>query len=50
MPFKPMPVKKYLKYIKLANWRLEKGSIDWKLYNEQGAFVCAIMVKIQMKK
>ena len=31
MPFKPMPVKKYLEYIKRANWKLEKGSIDWKL-------------------
>lgn len=35
MPFKPMPVKKYLEYIKRANWKVEKGSIDWKLYNEK---------------
>ncbi len=44
MPFKPMPVQKYLKYIKLVNWRLEKGSIDWKLYNDDGKLICAIMI------
>lgn len=44
MSFKPMPVKKYLEYLKRANWRLEKGSIDWKLYNEKDNLICAIMI------
>lgn len=44
MPFKPMPVKKYLEYIRIANWQLEKGSIDWKLFNEEGKLICAIMI------
>lgn len=44
MPFKPMPVKKYMEYIRCANWKLVKGSIDWKLYNENGNLVCTIMI------
>jgi hypothetical protein len=47
MPFKPMPVKKYKEYIRIANWKLEKGSIDWKLFNEEGNLVCAIMISVK---
>lgn len=44
MPFKPIPEKLYLKYLSIAKWKLEKGSIDWKLYDEEGAFVCSIKI------
>jgi len=44
MPFKPMPVKKYLQYIRIVNWKLEKGSIDWKLFNEDDKLICTIMI------
>lgn len=44
MPFKPMPVKKYLQYLRLAGWRLEKGGIDWNLYSETGQYMCSIKI------
>lgn len=43
MPFKPLPIKVYEKYIKSVGWMLKKGSIDWNLYNEQGEFICSII-------
>lgn len=44
MPYKPIPPKIFEKYIKSVGWKLEKGSIDWNLYNERGDFVCAIII------
>ena len=44
MSFKPLPIKKYQKYIDAVNWRLDKGSIDWNLYNDKGDFICSIIV------
>lgn len=44
MPFKPLPVKIFEKIIKSVNWKLEKGKIDWNLYNEKGDFVCSIII------
>ena len=44
MVFKPLEERAYLKYLKIAGWALTKGSIDYKLYDSNGAFVCAIKI------
>ena len=44
MSYKPMPVKIYRSYIKLLGWSLEKGSIDWNLYDEKNDFLCSIKI------
>ena len=44
MLYKPMPVRKYLKLLRIAGWKLEKGSIDWNLFNENDQFQCSIIV------
>lgn len=44
MPFKPLPIKKFQKYIQTVNWILEKGAVDWNLYNDKGDFVCSIII------
>lgn len=44
MAYKPLPVSKYEQCIKLAGWTLEKGKIDWNLYDEYGNFICAIKI------
>ena len=44
MAFKPMDEGAYLRYLKYVGWSLSKGSIDYKLYNEKGEFLCAIKI------
>lgn len=44
MPYKPMPPQKYRQYISLVGWRLEKGSIDWILFDENNQMQCAIKI------
>lgn len=44
MTYKPLSVSKYEQYIKLVGWTLEKGKIDWNLYDEKGNFICAIKI------
>lgn len=44
MPFKPMPLRIFQKYLRLVNWKLEKGSIDHNLYDEFDNLVCSIKV------
>jgi hypothetical protein len=44
MPYKPMSQKDFKKYIEMVGWQLEKGAIDWNLYNEKGDFVCSIII------
>lgn len=44
MPFKPLPIKQFEKYIKSVGWKLEKGSIDWNLYTENGDFACSVII------
>ena len=34
----------YLKYLKMVDWCIDKGSIDYKLYNENREFLCAIKI------
>ncbi|MFI5343239.1 MAG: hypothetical protein ACHQUC_03365 [Chlamydiales bacterium] len=44
MSFKPIDEKTYRQYIKMVNWSLVKGSIDYKLLDENGSFLCAIKI------
>ena len=41
---KPMPERDFRRYIGFVGWSLEKGSMDWKLYDEKGVFLCAIKI------
>ena len=34
----------YRKYINKAGWKLEKASIDWSLFDEEGHFLCTIQI------
>jgi hypothetical protein len=36
MSFKPMKLRDYKKWIHTFGWKLEKGGMDWKLYNQRG--------------
>lgn len=42
MVYKPLDEKTYLQYLKNEGWKLEKGKIDHKLYDDKGKFVCTI--------
>lgn len=44
MPYKPLSQKRYLQYIKTLGWKLVKGGIDWKLYDENNTFLCTIIL------
>ena len=44
MAFKPMDEGVYLKYLRMVGWRIDKGSIDYKLFNEKNEFLCAIKI------
>ena len=41
---KPMSPRDFKHYLSMVDWTLEKGSIDWKLYDENGVFLCAIKI------
>lgn len=44
MPFKPMSIAIFEKYLTMVRWHIEKGSIDWKLYDEKQKFICTILI------
>jgi len=44
MSYKPLSLRIYLRYIKIAHWTLRKGGIDHNLYDENGLFLCAVKV------
>ena len=44
MPYKPMPPKEFENHLGMVGWYIEKGSIDWNLYNENGQFVLTIQI------
>ena len=44
MPYKPLEVKTFKKYLKLVGWKLVKGGIDYKLHDENNQFVCSIKI------
>lgn len=44
MNFKPMPPRLFEKYLKIVGWHMEKGSVDWKLYDENEKFLCTIQI------
>ncbi len=39
MPYKPMKLKAYRRWIGKYGWQLVKGSIDWKLLDENGKLI-----------
>lgn len=41
---KPLEERKYLAYLRLVGWRLEKGGVDYNLLDENGKFLCAIKI------
>lgn len=44
MVYKPLDKKTFLRYIKLVYWSLDKGGIDWNLYDENKVFLCSIKI------
>lgn len=44
MPYKPIDEKTYRQYLKIVGWSLIKGGIDYKLLDENDAFMCAIKI------
>jgi len=44
MVYKPLDENTYLKYLKAAGWVLEKGGIDYNLYDEKDIFLCSIKI------
>lgn len=44
MPYKPLDEKIYRQYLKTIHWDLIKGGIDYKLLDENGAFVCTVKI------
>ena len=44
MPYKPMPPKIYENYVKSVGWKLEKGKIDWNLYDDNNNYICTIKI------
>lgn len=44
MTYKPLSVSKYEQYLKLVGWVLEKGKIDWNLYDDRRDFICSIKI------
>ena len=49
MVFKPLSPSAFIRHLKMVGWSLEKGSIDWNLYNENGKFVCTIQISHSSK-
>lgn len=41
---KPLEERKYIMYLKLVGWSLEKGGIDYSLCDENGNHLCTIKV------
>ncbi len=41
---KPLEERKYLAYLRLVKWNLEKGGVDYNLVDENGHFLCAIKI------
>jgi hypothetical protein len=41
---KPLEERKYLAYLRLVGWSLEKSGFDYNLCNEKGNFVCTIKI------
>ncbi len=44
MVYKPLEERTYLEYLKLAGWKLLKGSIDYNLLDDKGIFMCSIKI------
>lgn len=43
--FKPMPTKKFKKWIQGFGWHIEKGGTDWHIYDENENYVCTVVLQ-----
>jgi hypothetical protein len=43
--YKPLKLRDYLRWISQFGWSLRKGSVDWNLVDQNGNFVCAIIIQ-----
>lgn len=41
---KPIEEALYRKYVKILGWRIEKGGIDYNLYDAEEKFLCSIKI------
>ncbi len=44
MTYKPMDPKIFKKYLRLLGWSIRKSRVDWSVYDENGDFVCSIII------
>jgi len=44
MTHKPIDERTYRRYLKIVGWKLTKGSIDHKLYDEEYKYICTIKI------
>lgn len=44
MVFKPMQPSDFKRYLNNVGWYLEKGGIDWSVFDDKGKFVCSIRI------
>lgn len=44
MPYKPMSPQDFRRYLNFVDWRLEKGGVDWSVFDENGIYVCTIQI------
>ena len=44
MPYKPMSPQQFRKCIEMVGCSLEKGGIDWNLYDENDVLLCSIKI------
>lgn len=42
---KPLDERKYLAYLKMVGWSLQKGGIDFNLYDENNQFLVSIKIE-----
>lgn len=44
MAYKPMDERVYRRFLRIVGWRLEKGGIDYNLFDEKDVWLCAIKI------
>lgn len=44
MSYKPLDRKLFFRYVREIGWSIEKGGIDWNLYDENNQFLCSIKI------
>lgn len=39
-----MSPRDFKRYLSLVNWSLEKGGMDWSVFDDKGIYVCTIQI------